>query len=216
MRDIRSFSVHLVTDRLLSRGRPFLEIVEAAVKAGVSVVQLREKELSTRDFYNEGLAVKRLLKGHDVAFIINDRVDVAMALDADGAHLGQTDMPVEVARDLMGPGKIIGLSVETMEHVSDEAVKYADYLGVSPIFVTSTKPELEKAWGLEGLKRVRSATDMPLVAIGSINANNADAVIEAGADNVAVVSAITSADDPNAAAREIVEKVQAAKAKKAV
>ncbi len=201
---------------MLSRGRPFLEIVEAAVKGGVSVVQLREKELSTLDFYNEGLAVKRLLKGHDVAFIINDRVDVAMALDADGAHLGQTDMPVEVARKLMGPGKIIGLSVEKMEHVSHESVQHADYLGVSPIFVTSTKPELEKAWGLEGLKRVRSATDMPLVAIGSINANNAEAVIEAGADNVAVVSAITSADDPEAAAREIVEKIQAAKAKKAV
>jgi thiamine-phosphate pyrophosphorylase len=211
LKDLIDRKVHLVTDQRLTKGRPLLEIVEAAINGGVSVVQLREKELCARDFHSEGMALKGLLKDRDILLIINDRVDIAMALDADGVHLGQTDLPVWAARELMGPDKIIGLSVEQLKHATDDAAHYADYLGVSPIFVTSTKPELQKGWGLGGLRKLRSATETPLVAIGSINAHNAAAVIEAGADSIAVVSAITFADDPEASARELIAQVAVGK-----
>jgi thiamine-phosphate pyrophosphorylase len=208
MRDLIECEVHLVTDRGLSKGRSTLEIVEAAVRGGVSVVQLREKDLETRDFYEEGLKIRDLLRSQGILFIVNDRIDLALALDADGVHVGQSDMPVEIARKILGPDKIIGLSVEEPSHINEPSAKYADYLGVSPIFVTSTKPELESGWGLDGLQKARSMTDLPLVAIGSINSENAGGVISAGADSVAVVSAIVSADDPQQAARSLVEKVR--------
>jgi len=214
MRDLSECEVHLVTDRGLSKGRSTLEIVEAAARGRVSVVQFREKHLETRDFYEEGLKIRDLLRSLGIVFIVNDRIDLALALDADGVHLGQSDMPMETARKILGPDKIIGLSVEEPKHINEQAGKYANYLGVSPIFVTSTKPELESGWGLDGLRKARSMTDLPLVAIGSINAENAEEVINAGADSVAVVSAIVSADDPQQAARSLVEQVRKAKTRR--
>lgn len=214
MRDLKDLCAHLVTDRRLSRGRSTIEVVQAAVEGGVDVVQLREKDLSTLDFYREALALKEFLRRRDVVFIINDRVDMAMALDAHGVHLGQTDMPVNVARKLLGEDKIIGLSVEEPGHALKEDAQYADYLGVSPIFVTSTKPELQRGWGLEGLRALRSITEKPLVAIGSIKIENAAAVIEAGADSVAVVSCITYAQDPKTAAMDLVAEVKRGKSQR--
>lgn len=211
MTDPRSWDVYLVTDRGLSRGRSTLDVVLAAVAAGVSVVQLREKDLSTRDFYEEGLKICDVLRSARVPLIINDRIDIALALDADGVHLGLNDMPADAARKIIGPHKIIGLSVEQPHHITDPAVAHADYLGVSPVFLTSTKAELASEWGLDGLRTARELTDLPLVAIGSLKKENAGAVIEAGADSVAVVSAIVSADDPAAATRELLEEVRNAK-----
>lgn len=211
MIDPLSWDVYLVTDRALSRGRSTLAVVTAAVAAGVSVVQLREKDLSTRDFYEEGLKIRDVLRSARVPLIINDRIDIALALDADGVHLGLTDMPADAARKVLGPNKLIGLSVERPHHITDESVAHADYLGVSPVFLTSTKAELVTAWGLKGLRTARALTDLPLVAIGSVKKENARAVIEAGADSVAVVSAIVSADDPVAATRELLEEVRTAK-----
>lgn len=206
-RAIRSCRVHLVTDRRLARGRTTREIVEAAVAAGVSVVQLREKELQTRAFYEEGMRIRDFLRHAGVTFIVNDRVDLAQALDADGVHLGPDDMPVAVARRILGPDRIIGLSIKTLDDLRSPDCSYADYLGVGPIFSTSTKLDTAPPWGLEGLRRAREATTLPIVAIGSITPENAQAVIEAGADAVAVVSAVVGAIDPGQAAAALVRAV---------
>jgi thiamine-phosphate pyrophosphorylase len=211
MKDPASWEIYLVTDRALSRGRSTLEIVEAAVAGGVSAVQLREKDLETRDFCEEGLRIRDLLRSSGVPLIINDRVDVALALDADGIHLGQSDMPVKLARQILGPDRIIGLSVEKLAQINDGAVAHANYLGISPVFLTSTKPELDTSWGVEGIRLARSLTDLPLVAIGSIKQENAVDVIRAGADCVAVVTAIVAADDPCEATRLLLEEVRAGK-----
>jgi len=211
MKDPASWEIYLVTDRAFSRGRATLEIVEAAVAGGVSAVQLREKDLDTREFYEEGLRIRGFLRSNGVPLIINDRIDVALALDADGVHLGQSDMPVNVARRILGSDRVIGVSVEKPEHINADAVACANYLAISPVFLTSTKPELDASWGLEGIKRVRSLTGLPLVAIGSIKLENAADVIRAGADCVAVVTAIVAADDPCEATRLLLEEVRAGK-----
>ncbi len=214
MNDPASWDVYLVTDRSFSRGRTNLEIVEAAVRGGVSVVQLREKDLETRDFYREGLAIRDCLKAAGVPLIINDRIDVALALDADGVHLGRSDMPADVARRLLGPDKIIGLSVNEPAHMLEDVVSLVNYLAVSPVFFTATKTDITKPWGLEGLRKARGMTDLPLVAIGSIKRENALEVIQAGAESVAVVSAIVAADDPEQATRILVEEIREGKRRK--
>jgi len=206
------WNVCLVTARALSKGRSTLEIVLAAVKGGVSAVQLREKDLETRAFYEEGLRVRDILRTAGVPFIINDRIDIGLALDAEGVHLGRSDMPADVARKLLGPDRIIGLSVNEPTNITEESASYADYLAISPLFVTSTKQDITTPWGLDGLRAARHLTHLPLVAIGSINRENARQVIEAGADCIAVVTAITAADNPEEATRLLVEEVQAGKA----
>lgn len=211
MRDPSKWDVYLVTDRGLSRGRTTLEVIEASVAGGVSVVQLREKDLPTRHFYEEGLRIRDFLKSRGIPLIINDRIDIALALDADGIHLGQDDMPVTIARRLLPPDKIIGLSINTADDINEDARSCATYLAVSPVFVTSTKEDITEPWELEGLKRVRSLTDFPLVAIGGISRMNARDVIMHGADSVAVVSAIVSADDPEQATAALVHEVRAGK-----
>lgn len=197
------YGVYLVTDRGLCRNRPLQDIVLKAVQAGVAYVQLREKDLSTRAFVEEAIAVKKILLPFPVQLIINDRIDVALACGADGVHLGQQDMPYATARKLMGDKAIIGLSVETWEDV--EAVEKLDvnYIGVSPVFATPTKTDTKEPWGLTGLKKIKAFSRHPLVAIGGINASNVQAVAEAGADCLAVVSAVCSADDPAAAAAKL-------------
>ena len=192
--------LYLVTDRRLSLGRPLEEVVLQAVKGGVSMVQLREKQSSTRCFVEQAERLKRLLAAHKVPLIINDRVDVALAVQADGVHLGQDDMPYPLARKLLGEKAIIGLSVETMDQVAEAEAYDVDYLGVSPIFPTPTKTDTWGAWGLKGLAQVRGASRHRLVAIGGLNATNAEDVVRAGADYIAVVSAICSAPDPQGAA----------------
>ncbi|MGB6064190.1 MAG: thiamine phosphate synthase [Desulfomonilaceae bacterium] len=206
-----SWETYLVTDRTVSRGRSTLEIVMAAAAGGISAVQLRAKELSTRILYEEALKIRDFLRSSRTPLIVNDRVDLALALDADGVHLGQNDIPVKIARRILGPDRTIGLSVEQPTQINDEAETYADYLGISPIFLTSTKPELNSAWGLEGLRQARAMTGLPLVAIGSIKLENAREVISAGADCVAVVTAIVAADDPAEATRLLLSEVKAGK-----
>jgi thiamine-phosphate pyrophosphorylase len=192
--------LYLVTDQSLMRGRTLADVVAAAVQGGVSCVQLREKNLDTREFLAQALALKALLAPYRVPLVINDRIDIALACAADGVHLGQSDLPVEQARKLLPPEVFIGWSVETMDDVLQSAALPVDYLGVSPIFSTLTKTDTKTPWGLQGLGRVRAATGLPLVAIGGMHAGNAREVLRAGADSLAVVSALCAADDPCAAA----------------
>lgn len=192
--------LYLVTDQSLTRGRPLADVVAAAVQGGVTCVQLREKQLDTRAFLAQAVLLKTLLAPYGVPLIINDRIDIALACGAEGVHLGQSDMPVPAARQLLPPHVFIGWSVESMDDVRDSAALPLDYLGVSPVFATPTKTDTRTPWGLDGLAQVRAATALPLVAIGGIHAGNAQAVLRAGADSLAVVSALCAATDPHAAA----------------
>ncbi|AFM26334.1 thiamine phosphate synthase [Desulfomonile tiedjei] len=211
MTDPSTWHVYLVTDRSFSLGRSTLEVVEAAVSGGVSAVQLREKDLCTRDFYREGVQLREFLRSHRVPLIINDRIDIALALDADGVHMGQEDMPLSRARQILGPDRIIGISINELDQITDESVELADYLAISPVFSTPTKPDATAPWGLEGVKKVRSLTNLPLVAIGSIKLQNAREVVLAGSDCIAVVTAITAAPDIAGATRQLVDEVRQAK-----
>jgi len=197
------YSLYLVTDRGLARGRSNLEIVSAAVHGGATIVQLREKDCSTRDFIEQALTIKEFLKGRGVPLIINDRLDVAQAVKADGVHLGQTDMPLGVAKKILGDSMIIGISAESLQDAIEAEKGGADYLGVSPIYATPTKTDTAPPLGLEGLREIRKAVRIPLVGIGGLNRDNAAEVIRSGADGVAVVSAIVDADDPQTAADDL-------------
>jgi thiamine-phosphate pyrophosphorylase len=195
--------VYLVTDRSLTRGRPLASVVEAAVRGGATCVQLREKELDTNEFLEQALVLARLLEPLGIPLVINDNVEVALACRASGLHLGQGDLSPGQARQLLPPEMFIGWSVETAADVMLSASMPVDYLGVSPVFATPTKTDTKAPWGLAGLRQARALTALPLVAIGGIHSGNAGDGLRAGADGLAVVSAICAADDPAAAAREL-------------
>lgn len=194
--------LYLVTDRELANGKPLEEIIEAAVKGGVTMVQIREKDSNTRDFYQLAISVKQILDKYDVPLIINDRLDIAIAVDADGLHIGQSDLPYVQARKILGPDKIIGLSVESIEQAKEANQLDVDYIGLSPVFLTQTKGDIATPLELTGVKKIASFTKHPTVAIGGINTQNAGDIIRAGAGGVAVVSAIISNDNPTKAAQE--------------
>jgi len=195
--------LYLVTDRGLCGDRSLEDVVSRSVKGGARYVQIREKDQSTRDFIEEAVRIKEILKPFSVPLIINDRVDVALAVKAEGIHVGQDDMPYKMTRSLMGSGAIIGLSVETWENVEEAEALDCDYIGVSPVFETPTKTDTKGAWGLEGLARIRAFSHHQLVAIGGLDASNAADVVKGGADCLAVVSAVCAASDPEAASREL-------------
>ena len=194
------YSVYVVTDRSLSRGRTTFDVVREAVDGGATCVQLREKQAGTREFLAEARALSPWLRNRNVPLFINDRVDIALAVEADGVHLGQQDMPIADARRLGPPSWIIGVSAESVEDAVRAEREGADYIGVSPVFATPTKTDTARPLGLEGLREMRAAVRIPLVAIGGIHLGNAREVVRAGADGLAVVSAIVSADSPREAA----------------
>jgi len=195
--------LYLVTDRPLCGQKSLEDVVLQAVKGGAAYVQLREKDISTRIFVEEARRMKQLLAPYKVPLIINDRIDVVLASGADGVHIGQDDMPYRVARSLLGGKAIIGLSVETWEDVEESRKLDVSYIGVSPVFATPTKTDTKGVWGLAGLAKIKSFSRHPLVAIGGINESNAREVVAAGADCLAVVSAICAASDPEAAAGKL-------------
>lgn len=194
--------LHLVTDSALCGARGILAVVEAAVRGGVTCVQLREKSLDTRAFVERARALKAWLLPLGVPLLINDRVDVALACGADGVHVGQNDMAPEDVRRLM-PRGLIGLSVESLAQLDAAERAPVDYYGISPVFATRSKHDAAPALGLDGLRAIRAGTRRPLVAIGGIDASNAAQVMAAGADGLAVVSALCSSADPEAAARDL-------------
>jgi thiamine-phosphate pyrophosphorylase len=191
----------LVTDRDLARGRALTDIAEGAVRGGATLVQLREKTATTRAFVEEARALKSLLKTLGVGLIINDRLDVALAVDADGVHVGQSDMRVEDVRRLFGPEKIVGLSITDASEIGRSDAAAADYLGVGPVYPQQTKGDAAPALGVEGFAQLRAMTQKPVVAIGGLKPENSAALLAAGADGLAVVSALVAAADPAAEAR---------------
>jgi len=196
-------SLYLVTDRSLALGRPLERVVEEAVQGGVTMVQLREKECTTKEFYELAMTLKKVLKPYHVPLIINDRVDIALACDAEGVHIGQSDMPYAVARKLLGKEKIIGLSVENLQDAIDANALDIDYIGISPVFNTATKTDTAKALGLEGIHDITRISGHPAVGIGGIHPSNAADIITAGAVGISVVSAIMSAVNPKEAASQL-------------
>ncbi|MCP4230639.1 MAG: thiamine phosphate synthase [bacterium] len=200
--------LYLVTDPELTLGRTVFEIVEAAVEGGVTTVQLREKTASTRELIEKAEQLRDFLRDRGVPLIINDRADVALAVGADGLHVGSNDMPYHTAREILGPDAIIGVSVETLAEAKVMSGIGIDYFGVSPIFATGTKPDHAPPLGLDGLRKIRESVPEPLISIGGIDAENAAGVFAAGSDGIAVVSAITMAEDPAAAARELMRQIK--------
>ncbi len=195
--------VYIVTDQASCLHHSLEAVVLEAARAGVCLVQLREKTIDTRSFLNKALTLKSILEPFRIPLIINDRVDIALASGANGVHIGQSDMPYKTARRLMGPDSIIGLSVETWEDVITAQDLSVDYIGVSPVFSTPTKTDTKEPWGIAGLERIKAYSRHPLVAIGGINLSNTARIIRAGADSIAVVSAICSAENPFEATRRL-------------
>ncbi|MEZ9911564.1 thiamine phosphate synthase [Vibrio breoganii] len=183
-------------------------VVKQAIAGGVTMVQIREKHGDVRAFIERARAVKSVMRGSGVPLIINDRVDVALAVDACGVHLGQSDMPVADVRRLLGDDKLLGLSVESEEQLLEAQSFAVDYLGVSAIFATPTKTNTVKHWGIEGLTKAVELSKLPLVAIGGINDSNIKSVVDTGVDGIALVSAISAASDPTQASKDLLIKMR--------
>ncbi|ERH02354.1 MAG: thiamine-phosphate pyrophosphorylase [Halonotius sp. J07HN6] len=201
---------YLVTQQSLSNGRPTEAIVEAAIDGGVDAVQLREKGRPLDERYELGQRLRELTGDAGVDLIVNDRIDLAHAVGADGVHLGQSDLSASTAREILGPEATVGVSVSTVSEARLAAISGADYLGVGAVYGTDSKPDAETAddgIGVDQLARVVEAVTIPVVAIGGITPENASGPIQAGATAVAVISAITAADDPEAATSELREAV---------
>ncbi|MGA3208435.1 MAG: thiamine phosphate synthase [Syntrophales bacterium] len=197
-----NLTLYLVTDRRWLGEKTLWDGVEEAIRGGVTLVQLREKKIPSREYLELAQRVKEVTDRHDIPLIINDRIDIALAIDAHGVHLGPEDLPVPIARKLLGDGKIIGSSAASVDEALLFQAQGADYLGVGAIFPTATKRGTEKV-GLEDLRGIKSAVHIPVVAIGGIKAENAKSVIETGVDGVAVVSAIMNQTDIREAARQV-------------
>lgn len=206
------YTLYLITDSRLAQGRTNREVVEAAVSGGATLVQYREKAASTRRMIEEATELHDLLVARHIPLIINDRIDVALAVGAEGVHVGQDDMPARLARRLIGQNRILGVSASNVEEAIAAAADGADYLGVGAIFATGTKGDAGAPIGVEGLLQVVQVSPIPVVAIAGINASNAASAIRAGAAGVAVISAIVGAEDVERAAREIRQMVERARA----
>lgn len=200
-----TWGTYLVTAQTASSGRSTIDIVREALKGGIDVVQLREKSADARTRYERGLEVRALTAEADVPLIVNDRVDLALALEAEGVHVGQSDLPVGVARDLIGSSAVVGCSVSTVEEARDAEAAGADYLGVGAVYGTESKDVADRKDGIgtERIAAVADAVAIPVIGIGGITATNAGPVVDAGAAGVAVVSEITAADHPIRATRAL-------------
>ncbi|RDI72722.1 thiamine phosphate synthase [Halopelagius longus] len=205
---------YLVTQTNLSGDRSTVEVVRAAIAGGVDAVQLREKHATARERYELARELRQMTADAGVTFVVNDRVDIAVAADADGVHLGDDDLPVSVAREQLGPDAVVGRSVSTVEAARDAEAAGADYLGVGAVFSTSSKDvdDDEAEIGTETVAEIVEAVDVPVVGIGGITPENAADVAAAGADGVAVISAIAGSDDPEEATRRLATAVREGRA----
>ncbi len=202
------YTLYLVTDRRWLGKRSLAGAVEEAIEGGVTVVQLREKEMSSRAFLETALAVKEVTDRYGIPLVINDRIDIAYACNADGIHLGADDLSIFVAREILGADKIVGASAATLEEALALEAQGADYLGVGAVFPTGTKSDADHV-ALEQLARIKSAVHIPVVAIGGIDVEKVDSVMKTGVDGVAVVSAIMAREDLRDAASRLMELLKA-------
>jgi len=208
--------VHLcvITDAGLAPTRSHVAIAEAALAGGADMIQLRDKAGSLRELLPQARAIQALCRARGALFIVNDRVDLALAADADGAHVGQEDLPARSARSLLGNGRILGVSTHSLEQAHEAQAHGADYIGFGPMFATGTKDTGYPARGLDALREIRCAVSLPVLAIGGISLENVSAVVEAGATAPAVISAVVRAADIAAAAAAFRQRVAAAKARR--
>jgi thiamine-phosphate pyrophosphorylase len=204
-------TLYLVTDPDLARGRPLADVVAAAVRGGVTLVQLRDKQDDGRSLLEMARALKAVLEPHGVPLLVNDRADIAYAAGA-GCHVGQSDLPAEATRAIVGPDAIIGVSIDDVQQADGVDPELVDYLAYGPFAATATKSDAGRPVGADGLAAVRKRIMLPLIAIGGIDAHNAPEAVRAGADGIAVVSAIMAATDPEAASRRLRTAIDATKA----
>ncbi len=197
------YRLYVITADLPEQNTTHLDVAKEAIRGGATVVQIREKKADSRELLRLAYEIKKLTEQAQIPFIINDRLDVCLAVDADGVHLGQQDMPVEVARRLLGSQRIIGVSATNLREAIEAEQQGADYLGVGPIFLTPSKDDAAEPMGLDGLRAIRRNVRIPLVAIGGICKENIDQVLRAEADGIAVISAITGASDRKKAAQDL-------------
>ena len=197
------YGLYLVTDQKLAGANNIVDVVKRAILGGVSVVQYRDKDVDTGLMIKMAEQIYEITKSCGVPLIVNDRVDVMMAIDADGVHVGQSDMPARLVRSLIGPDKILGVSVKTVDQAIKAVDDGADYLGVGDIFGTATKKDAGLPIGLDVLRAISAVVKVPIVGIGGINDSNAQDVILNGADGIAVISAIVGKNDPKAAAKKL-------------
>ena len=205
------YDLYIITDQRISLGRSHLEIAKAALVGGATVIQFRDKEMQDAEAIEVCRKIHQLTQQEGVPFIVNDRVEVAKIVGAEGVHLGQEDMPCCLVRKILGREKIIGVSAKTIEQAQKAVEEGADYLGVGPIYPTTTKPGADKALGVGRLKEIRGSVNIPLVAIGGIKEDNLEEVLKAGADGVAVISAVVSAPDITEACRRFRNKIESIK-----
>ncbi len=197
------YSLYLVTDRSFLKGIELKDAVEQAILGGVTLVQVREKDISTREFYRVAMEVKSVTDYYNVPIIINDRLDIAQAIDADGVHLGQSDMPLKIARKILGKDKIIGISAGNVKEAVEAEKGGADYLGLGAVYYTGTKKDIDEPIGVEGLKVIGSSVKIPSVGIGGINEKNFREVMSTGIAGISVISAILGKEDIKAAAEAL-------------
>src|SRR5579875_992830 len=202
--------LYVLTDSRAAAGRPLVDLVAAALEGGATAIQLREKELGGRQQVELGRALRRLTRAAGALLIVNDRVDIAYAVEADGVHLGQDDLPPSVARAILGPDAIIGGSAGNLDELARSVAEGVDYLGVGPVYATTTKPDAGEPIGPAGLAQLRARTDLPIVGIGAVTTDNVGEVIAAGADGAAVIGAVIGAEDVRAAARRLRQAIEEA------
>jgi len=205
------WGLYVITDAGLSKGRSHAEVLREAIAGGASVVQLRDKGLTTRELVSEGQKLRSLTREMGALLIVNDRIDVALAVEADGVHVGPDDMPVALARELVGPHRILGASAGTVAEARAAQAEGADYLGVGSVYPTRTKADAGEPIGPDGLAHIVASVSIPVVGIGGISEIDVDEVIAAGAEGVAIISAVVAADDVRAATHRLVERIRAAK-----
>jgi thiamine-phosphate pyrophosphorylase len=205
-----NWTFYLVADTAFRRGRDFLRALEDAVEGGVTAVQIRGKNIEGGELFTLASAAASLLEPPGIPLIINDRADVARAVGAAGVHLGREDLPLAAARKILGPDAVIGLSVNTIDEAREAERLGADYVGLGPVFATTTKDTPLPVLGPEGVARIKATISLPIVAIGGLNAANVAAIMQAGADGAAVISAVWGAPDVRAAAREFAAALRSA------
>ncbi len=198
-----NYELYLITDRRFLKGRELKKVVEDAILGGVTIVQVREKDVSTREFYNVAKEVKEVTDHYKVPIIINDRLDIAQAINAHGVHLGQKDMQLNIARRILGKDKIIGISVGNIKEALEAENNGADYLGIGTIFPTGSKKDVDAIIGIDGLSKIKNNISIPSVAIGGINKTNFKDVLNTGIEGISVISAILDEDDISIAANNL-------------